>query len=45
MTAPRMILIMGPAGAGKTTVGLLLAQSLGWYFLVADDFQSRANIE
>jgi gluconokinase len=40
-----MIVIMGPAGAGKTTVGLLLAQSLGWNFLDADDFHSRANIE
>jgi gluconokinase len=45
MTAPRIIVIMGPAGAGKTTVGLLLAQSLGWKFLEADDFHSQENIE
>jgi len=37
--------IMGPAGAGKTTVGLLLAQSLGWEFLDADDFHSAKNVE
>ena len=45
MAAPRIIVIMGPAGAGKTTVGLRLAQSLGWKFLDADDFHSRENIE
>jgi len=37
--------IMGPAGAGKTTVGLLLAQSLGWEFLDADEFHSAKNVE
>lgn len=36
---------MGPAGAGKTTVGTLLADSLGWEFLDADDFHSAANID
>jgi gluconokinase len=32
-------------GAGKTTVGKLLAQRLGWQFLDADDFHPPANIE
>ena len=36
---------MGPAGAGKTTVGRVLAQSLGWRFLDADDFHSPESIE
>lgn len=46
MDAPtRIIVLMGPAGAGKTTVGLALAQSLGWRFLDADDFHSPANVE
>ena len=36
---------MGPAGAGKTTVGALLADSLGWRFLDADDFHSPENVE
>jgi len=36
---------MGPAGAGKTTVGKLLAEELGWSFLDADDFHSAANVE
>ena len=45
MEAPRIIVVMGPAGAGKTTVGILLAKSLGWRFLDADDFHSLGNIE
>jgi gluconokinase len=32
-------------GAGKTTVGELLARELGWHFYEADDFHSPANIE
>ena len=45
MDAPiRIIVVMGPAGAGKTTVGQALAQSLGWRFLYADDFHSPANV-
>jgi gluconokinase len=40
-----VILVMGTTGAGKTTVGKLLAQSLGWTFLDADDFHPSANIE
>jgi gluconokinase len=32
------------AGAGKTTVGQLLAQELAWEFYDADDFHSVANI-
>lgn len=43
--APRIIVLMGPAGAGKTTVGVQLAQSLGWLFLDADDFHSSENVE
>ena len=40
-----VILVMGVTGAGKTTVGKLLAQQLGWQFLDADDFHPPANIE
>ena len=43
--APRIIVVMGPAGAGKTTVGILLAKSLGWEFLDADQFHSAENVE
>ena len=40
-----VILIMGVEGSGKTTVGKLLAQALGWTFVDADDFHSAANKE
>jgi gluconokinase len=40
-----VILLMGVSGAGKTTVGTLLASQLGWEFIDADDYHSAANIE
>src|SRR6476659_11200705 len=40
-----MIIVFGVSGAGKTTVGKMLAEQLGWRFLEADDFHSAANIE
>jgi gluconokinase len=36
---------MGVVGAGKTTVGSLLAQKLGWRFADADAFHPPANVE
>jgi gluconokinase len=39
-----VILVMGVAGSGKTTIGELLARELGWSFADADDFHPRANI-
>ena len=36
---------MGVTGAGKTTIGILLAQRLGWEFADADSFHSPANVE
>jgi len=40
-----IILVMGTTGSGKSTVGQLLAQRLGWAFVEADDFHSEANKE
>jgi len=40
-----IIIIFGVSGAGKTTVGELLARELGWHFFEADDFHSPANIK
>ncbi len=36
---------MGVTGAGKTTVGSLLARELGWRFADADAFHSPENID
>jgi gluconokinase len=35
---------MGVSGVGKTTIGQLLADNLGWPFHDADEFHSAANI-
>lgn len=40
-----IVIIFGVSGAGKTTVGKLLAEEVGWHFYEADDFHSRANID
>jgi gluconokinase len=39
-----VIIVMGAAGAGKTTVGRALAQELGWPFVDADQYHSAANV-
>ena len=39
-----VVVVMGVTGAGKTTVGRLLAADLGWPFLDADDFHPPANV-
>jgi gluconokinase len=36
---------MGVTGAGKTTVGRLLAEQCGWEFTDADDFHPPSNVE
>jgi gluconokinase len=40
-----IVIVMGVTGSGKTTVGRLLAQQLGWEFADADDFHPAANVE
>ena len=39
-----VIVMMGPAGAGKSTVGAALAERLGWAFVDADEHHPPANI-
>jgi gluconokinase len=40
-----IVIVYGVSGAGKTTIGRLLARELGWHFIEADDFHPAANIE
>jgi gluconokinase len=40
-----IIVLMGPTGVGKTTVGRLLAKQLRFQFEDADDFHSASNID
>ena len=40
-----IVILMGVVGSGKTTVGRLLADELGWEFADADDFHPPANVE
>lgn len=42
---PRVILLMGVAGCGKTTIGQRLAKRLGWRFRDADSFHPQSNID
>ena len=40
-----VLVLMGVSGSGKTTVGKILADQLGWTFLEADEFHPAANVE
>lgn len=41
---PRIILVSGVAGAGKSAVGAALARRLGWAFVEGDDHHPAGNI-
>ena len=40
-----IIFLMGVSGAGKTTIGKLLAETLNWELRDADNFHTATNIE
>ncbi len=40
-----VIVVIGPMGCGKSTIGKLLGIQLGWSFYDADDFHPQVNIE
>ena len=40
-----IVVLMGVAGSGKTTIGRRLADELGWRFYDADDLHPRASVE
>jgi gluconokinase len=42
---PKIILVMGVSGSGKTTIGGILAGRLSWEYAEADDFHPPANLE
>ncbi|MFD6315162.1 gluconokinase [Streptomyces nigra] len=44
MNTPHVVVVMGVAGTGKTTIGPLLAARLGVPYAEGDDFHSEANI-
>jgi gluconokinase len=44
-TRPNILILMGVTGSGKTTIGHLLSEDVGWKYLDADDFHPAPNIE
>lgn len=44
-TEPKVVVLTGVSGSGKSTVGRLLAEELGWKFYEADDHHSAASVE
>jgi gluconokinase len=44
MSAATVVVVMGVAGAGKSTVGRALAERLGWAFQEGDDLHPPENI-
>ncbi|GHH18660.1 gluconokinase [Streptomyces lanatus] len=45
MSTPHVVVVMGVAGTGKTTIGPLLAARLGVPYAEGDDFHPQANID
>ena len=40
-----VVVVMGAAGAGKTTVGRAFADAVGWPFVEGDEYHSTAAVE
>ncbi|ANP54093.1 gluconokinase [Streptomyces griseochromogenes] len=45
MRTPHVVVVMGVAGTGKTTIGPLLAARLGVPYAEGDDFHPKANVD
>lgn len=39
-----VLILMGPMGCGKTTIGKMLTEKLGWPFFDGDDFHPKENV-
>jgi carbohydrate kinase (thermoresistant glucokinase family) len=44
MTLPKVLVVMGVSGSGKTTVGKLLAERLGWHYQEGDALHPPENV-
>jgi gluconokinase/6-phosphogluconolactonase len=44
MVLPKVLVVMGVSGSGKTTVGKLLADRLGWHYQEGDALHPPANV-
>ena len=42
---PAVVVIMGVSGSGKTTIGRVLAERLGWPYKEGDELHPKANVE
>lgn len=42
---PRIIILMGVSGSGKTTIGQRLANELNWHFYEGDAFHPPSNVD
>lgn len=45
LSASPILVLMGPSGTGKSTVGAMLSGRLGWPFQEGDDLHPAANVE
>ena len=39
-----LIIITGVSGVGKTTIGKLLSENMGWAFYEGDDYHTNVNL-
>jgi len=43
-SVPRVLIVMGVSGSGKSTIGKALAERLGWTYQDGDDFHPPGNV-